>query len=216
MTNNRAWIVFGFCGLMIVGITLWMRQQSTASPLTPTAAALSLLDSSSVVTPTSASTPTPAATATPSLISVYVSGAVQSPGVYALPQAARVNDAVQAAGGFTISADPVRINLAAHLADAQQIYVPELHESSPPPVASASAPNASAASDTSASGRVNINTASASELEQLPNIGPTTAKRIVDYRDDHGPFMSIEDLRSVRGIGPATYADLEPYISVGD
>jgi len=136
-------------------------------------------------------------TPTPSVLTVYVSGAVATPGVYTLPDGSRVDAAVQAAGGFVPGAEPERINLAALLEDGQQIDVPG--------IVSTSHVNA---------GRVNINTATVSELDALPGIGPTTAQTIVDYRLQHGPFQIIQDIQNVPGIGPATYDRIKDYITV--
>jgi competence protein ComEA len=136
-------------------------------------------------------------THTPSVLTVYVSGAVATPGVYRLPDGSRVEAAIQAAGGFVIGAEMERINLAALLEDGQQIDVPG--------IVSLSHINA---------GRVNINTATVSELNALPGIGPTTAQAIVDYRIQHGPFQIIQDIQKVPGIGPATYDRIKDYITL--
>ena len=133
----------------------------------------------------------------PGMLTVYVSGAVAIPGVYTLPDGSRVDAAVQAAGGFVPGAETERINLAAPLEDGQQIDVPG--------IISTSHVNA---------GRVNINTATDSELDALPGIGPTTAQTIVDYRLQHGPFQIIQDIQNVPGIGPATYDRIKDYITV--
>jgi competence protein ComEA len=136
-------------------------------------------------------------TTTPGMLTVYVSGAVASPGVYLLPEGSRVDAAVQAAGGFIPGAEPESINLAALLEDGQQIDVPG--------IVNTSHVNA---------GRVNINTATVLELDTLPGIGPTTAQMIVDYRLQHGPFQIIQDIQNVPGIGPATYERIKDYITV--
>ncbi len=137
-------------------------------------------------------------TATPGLLTVYVSGAVATPGVYTLPDGSRVEAAVQAAGGFLPGAEPSNINLAMLIEDGEQINVPGIVDTS----------HVNA-------GRVNINTATQAELDALPSIGPTTAQAIVDYRLQHGPFQVIQDIQNVPGIGPATYALIQDYISVG-
>jgi competence protein ComEA len=131
-------------------------------------------------------------------IIVYVSGAVMNPGVYSLPGESRVEDAVSAAGGFAPGAEHESINLATLLEDGQQIDVPG--------VVDTGHVNA---------GRVNINTASAEELDALPGIGPTTAQAIVDYRLENGDFAYILDIQDVPGIGPATYDKIKDYITVG-
>jgi competence protein ComEA len=138
-------------------------------------------------------------TPTPGLITVHVSGAVLTPGVYSLPAGSRVEDAVLAAGGFAPGAEEDGLNLAAEVADGQKVDVPG--------IVSTSHVNA---------GRVNINTATADELDALPGIGPTTAQAIVDYRLEHGNFASIQEIQNVPGIGPATYDKIKDYITVGD
>jgi competence protein ComEA len=137
-------------------------------------------------------------TATPGNLTVYVSGAVVSPGVYALPPASRIGEAVRAAGGFAAGAEEDQINLAAPLKDGDHIDVPG--------IVSTSHVNA---------GRVNINTATVIELDSLPGIGPTTAQAILDYRLQNGPFTVIQDIQNVPGIGPATYDNIKDYIFVG-
>jgi competence protein ComEA len=137
-------------------------------------------------------------TPTPGMVTVYVSGAVATPGVYSLPEGSRVDDAVQAAGGFAIGAEQDLINLATLLEDGQQIDVPG--------VVSTNHVNA---------GRVNINTATVSELDALPGIGPTTAQAIVDYRLENGNFQSAQDIQKVPGVGPATYDRIQDYITIG-
>ncbi|MDI6768254.1 MAG: ComEA family DNA-binding protein [Anaerolineales bacterium] len=129
---------------------------------------------------------------------VYVTGAVATPGVYSLPEGSRVNDAVLFAGGFLPNAEQEGINLAAPLQDGQQLDIPIR----------------SSASHVSG-GRININTATVEELDTLPGIGPTTAKSIVNYRLEHGPFQFPQDIQNVPGIGPVTYDKIKDLIKVG-
>lgn len=139
-------------------------------------------------------------TPTPASLEIYVTGAVTTPGVYSLPDGSRIEDAVQAAGGLTKDADPQGINLAARLSDGMQVYVPYLEGKTPAtPVVQ----------------RVNINTASASELDALPGIGPTLAQTIVDFRVQNGPFQTLEDIMNVPGIGQATFDRIKDMITVG-
>ncbi|MGC8874582.1 MAG: ComEA family DNA-binding protein [Chloroflexia bacterium] len=161
-----------------------------------------------VVTPTPEPSPTPLPTATPAPVVVYVSGAVVRPGVYALPAGARVADALAAAGGATAEADLVHLNLARRLHDEEQVYVPRKGE--PTPVWPTGAPSSGGGGRS----KVNINTAGVAELDTLPGIGPGYAQRIVDYRQQHGPFRTIEDLQKVPGIGPATFARIRDLITV--
>ena len=138
-------------------------------------------------------------TQTPGNIIVHVTGAVQMPGNYSLQPGSRVSDAVKAAGGFSPGAEEDKVNLAIPINDGDQIIIPGLISSSHITFL-----------------RVNINLASASELDSLPSIGPTTAQAIVDYRLQHGPFSTIQDVQKVPGIGSATYEKIEDYITVGE
>jgi len=124
-------------------------------------------------------TDTPAA---PGTVIVYVSGAVSAPDVYELPLDARIKDLVLAAGGLTADADPERINLAERLNDSEHIHVPRLGEA--PSDTSAAADTGSATPDA----LLNLNTASASDLDSLPGIGQSFAERIIEYRTANGPF----------------------------
>lgn len=138
---------------------------------------------------------------------VHVAGAVSSPGVYTLPADSRVDDAVRAAGA-TADADLSQLNLAQKLADGQKITVPAAGET-PAPVDNA------APSDSSQSGAlININTATQEELESLPSIGEVRAQAIITYREEHGGFRTIDELKEVSGIGEKIFADIAPHITV--
>lgn len=146
-------------------------------------------------------TATPQPTSTPAPITVYVTGAVAAPEqMVMLPYDSRVQDAINAAGGATDSADLTRVNLAALLRDGDQVHVPEQNTE---PVALATP------SDT----RVRVNSATLEELMALPDIGQTTAQAILDYREANGPFTSMADLDAVTGIGPRTLEQLEGLVS---
>ena len=156
----------------------------------------------------------------PQFLTVHIAGAVKSPGVYRLRQGARVNDGVDAAGGATTTADLDSVNLATLLNEGEQIYIPKRGEK---PRTITTRPQLSvggAVSDGVISGGdvatrlININLASATELEQLPGVGPATAKAIVAYREKYGAFDTLEDLLKVRGIGPAKLSEILPRASV--
>jgi competence protein ComEA len=149
--------------------------------------------------------PTPAPTAAP--VRCHVVGAVNAPGVYSLPPGSLVQDAIQSAGGPAADANLEQLNLAAVIQDQEQIVVPQRQ--------AASAPGAPDAPEGSATGLVNINTADSETLQTLPGIGPALAGRIIDYRDEHGPFVTVDDLTAVKGIGEATLEKLRPLITVG-
>jgi len=143
-------------------------------------------------------------------IIVHVTGAVPRPGVYALPKGARVQDAISAAGGFLAEADKVSINLAQELEDGQKLDIPYAQGFSPVLPTAAALPVSSQDTDL-----ININTASSFELETLPGIGPTIAQRIIEYREQNGPFLSTEDIINVPGIGPGIYKRIKDLITVG-
>lgn len=147
---------------------------------------------------------------------VHVGGAVREPGVREVPEGSRVQDAVDAAGGFAEGAAADALNLARVLVDGEQVMVPTVEELQAPPQPQAdSGGSASSGSAGTGGGKVNINTASAEELDVLPGVGPSTAAKIVADREANGPFSTIEDLKRVSGIGDKKYAELADSICVG-
>ncbi len=160
-------------------------------------------------------------------IMVYVSGEVVKPGVYVLTSAARVIDALLAAGGATNQADLVVVNLAAPLVDAAQVFIPRIGTTPrvtlPRPHAGINLPTSGTSAGagagagggaTSAAGIVDINIATLSDLDALPGVGPSTAQAIIDYRVANGPYASIEGLLNVRGIGPSKLAAMRARVRV--
>jgi competence protein ComEA len=158
-------------------------------------------------------------------IMVYVSGEVVKPGVYVLTSAARVIDALLAAGGATNQADLVVVNLAAPLVDAAQVFIPRIgttprvtlprpHAGINLPTSGTSAGAGAGGGATSAAGIVDINIATLSDLDALPGVGPSTAQAIIDYRVANGPYASIEGLLNVRGIGPSKLAAMRARVRV--
>jgi competence protein ComEA len=146
---------------------------------------------------------------------VHVAGAVAVPGVQRLPTGARVVDAVDAAGGALPDADLARINLAAPLTDGQQVYVLRQGEVAPPVPAGPQAGGSAGTSGSDAGGGlVDINRASADQLDELPGVGPATAEAIIAHRDQHGPFGSVDELIDVRGIGEAKLEQLRDLVTV--
>jgi competence protein ComEA len=133
---------------------------------------------------------------------IDVAGAVADPGVYRLPAGSRVNDAIQRAGGAIARAEIESINLAARLTDGQQIIVPE-RAASPAGVSPASTAAGSAVA-TDSTAPISVGTASLEQLDTIEGIGPVTAQKILDYRDEHGGVSSIDQLDEIDGIGPAT------------
>ncbi len=146
---------------------------------------------------------------------VDVDGAVVSPGVYRLKDGARVSQAIDAAGGLTAEADVTGLNRASKVADGQKIYVPKVGEQQTVAAdggADGGAVLASGANDVA--GLVNINTASAAELQTLSGIGPSMAQSIIDERSKNGPFASVDDLMRVSGIGEKKLAKIKDCICV--
>ena len=134
--------------------------------------------------------------AAPAALVVHVVGAVRRPGLYRLREGSRIADAVARAGGATRRADVSLVNLAAPIADGAQVVVPRR-----------AAPGASPAPGTPA-GPVHLNTATLEQLDALPGVGPTTAQKILDFREEHGAFTSVDELDAVPGIGPARLEQL--------
>jgi competence protein ComEA len=130
---------------------------------------------------------------------VDVAGAVRRPGLYHLAAGTRIADAVAAAGGATAKADVTLVNLAAPLADGEQVLVP----------ARGAAGAADGGGEPSPTAPLDLNTASAEQLDALPGVGPATAQKIIDYRQAHGPFRSVAELEAVPGIGPSKLAQLK-------
>ena len=160
---------------------------------------------------------------------VHVAGAVNTPGVYRLKPTARVIDAVNAAGGVTASADTAAVNLALPLLDAEQVYIPIRSSKKPhttvavqrklpttpsSPSSTVAAAIVGATESSVKSALVNINTATALELEALPSVGPSTAKAIVSFRTKNGPFGKAEDLLKVPGIGDGKLAAMKPFVAL--
>jgi competence protein ComEA len=146
--------------------------------------------------------------APPQRLVVHVVGAVRSPGLYRLREGSRVDDAIQRAGGPKAKAALELVNLAAPVADGQQVVVPVRGAGGP----SAVVGGASGAG--MAGGKVHLNSATLEELDTLPGIGPVTAQKILDYRTQNGGFGSVEELDAVPGIGPARLEQLTPLVDL--
>lgn len=152
-------------------------------------------------------------------ILVHVTGAVASPGIYALPVGARTQDALVAAGGLLPEADSGFINLAAFLEDGQQIWVPWKQALPDPAERKETIPDLPEEQPSTATPGVvrpvNINIATQTELESLPGIGPAIAQKIIEYRQQFGPFEKIDEIKAVNGIGEAKFDQIKDYITVG-
>ncbi|MGH2641599.1 MAG: helix-hairpin-helix domain-containing protein [Actinomycetota bacterium] len=185
-------------GLIVVlvavlgGAGLWYAR-SLPKPVTIAQAAPGLAVSSA--------SPSPAVT-----LIVDVAGEVKQPGVYEFTEGDRVIDAIERAGGPMPKADLSLLNLAAPLTDGTQILVPK---TGPPGTIPSGA-----GTDGTAGGLLNINTASATELETLSGIGEVLAATIIEYRDQNGPFTTVDELMDVSGIGPATLEEIRDQVTV--
>ena len=200
------WAIAFFLGAAVTAVGLTMTKRVQPAPIV-------------IVPPEPTAQPEPTATSGP--MRVYVNGAVAAPAVYELPQGSRVEQAIEAAGGFDAEANTAVVNLAQSLMDGAQIYVPLQEEmaAAPPVVTDSRTTSFNVLDDTAvteAGGLVNINTANSEELDTLPGIGPSTAQKILNYRDENGRFNSIEEIMNVSGIGEAKFNSIKELITVGE
>jgi competence protein ComEA len=208
-TGQIALLVAGLVlGVLLAAVILGLRNRLAPAPI---------IISTAVPATTAAATATlPTTTAVPLI--VYVNGAVSVPGVYSLPPGSRIQQAIDAAGGFAPGANTAIVNLAQPVQDGVQIYVPlTTEEAAPAPVITNPQPLEAAPgrSGSLPAGLININMATAEELEQLPGIGPALAQRIIDHRTEAGPFADIEAIMDVAGIGEAKFGQIRDLITTG-
>lgn len=150
-------------------------------------------------------------------IAIHVTGEVKKEGLIYLSVGSRVADAIKEAGGETKNADLSQINLAYQLQDGQKLYIPNKNEIISEYIISATGNTESEGSSSNnlkGENKVNINTATQNELDQLPGIGPSIAQRIIEYREEKGNFQKIEDVQNVKGIGDAKYEEIKDKITV--
>lgn len=200
----RVVLALGVLAAIVAGVYVW-RSRPESEPLPPPAPAGAL----NVLSPT----PSPSRTGG---VTVYVTGKVRKPGVLALPPGARVTDAITAAGGLKAGAGPGALNLARRLIDGEHIIVGVRAGAQPSGQALSGVVSGGPASfDAAAGGRLDLNLATAEQLDQqLPGVGEVLARRIVEYREAHGGFRSVDQLRDVTGIGDRRFAELKDKVRV--
>jgi len=145
---------------------------------------------------------------------VYVCGNVKNPGVYELLPGSRINDALILAGGALPGSDLNSINLAEKISDGQKIYIPKMGEVQSQSSLSSSTDGTAQETVSAGEGKININTATKEELKTLDRIGDKLAERIIEYRQNHGPFKSIEEIKNVNGIGEKIFESIKDFITV--
>lgn len=151
-------------------------------------------------------------------IIIHIIGEVKKEGIVSLKEGDRVIDAIKKAGGETKNADLSQVNLAYILSDGQKIYIPSKNEKIDTFVISSNESDIGESGENNNGGssdiKININTATESQLDTLPGVGPSTAMKIIEYRNTNGKFKKIEDIKEVKGIGEAKYEDLKNYITI--
>ncbi len=213
IAEARHWLAFvgptrlatGVVSLVALGVGGWLLVRAPAPPVE------SLMPRA---------TPVPVPTSTgPVTVVVHVAGAVARPGVYTLAAGSRVVDAVTAAGGAVRGADLAAVNLAIVLVDTEQVYIPLLGREGSralvaPRLRPGSTGGAGGGGSSGPKAKVDLNSATAEQLDALPGVGPTTAAAIVDHRTRHGPFASVDALLDVPGIGEAKLEALRDLVTV--
>ena len=155
--------------------------------------------------------PAPAAPGAGAALAVQVAGEVRRPGVYRVPPGARVYEAVDRAGGLTSRADQAGVNLVAKVSDGQQVIVPR--RGAAPAAAAPGAPSTTGSPGASAAAKVSLTSATLEQLDAIDGIGPTLARRIIEYREQHGGFRSVGELRQVDGIGEKRFESLREAVT---
>jgi competence protein ComEA len=221
-----AWLAwFGLARLLLTALSVgvvaagavWLLQAPSPDTVTslPVAAGAGVVPST-LPPPTAPATTAPVASV-PQPIVVHVAGAVNQPGVFTLPPGSRANAAVEAAGGPAPDGELDGLNLATPLTDGQRVYVPAVGEVDPvavEEVAVAPPPGDESVAGHGLPGPIDLNRATADELEQLPGVGPATAAAIIDDRERNGPYATVDDLDRVPGIGPAKLEGIRDLVTV--
>jgi competence protein ComEA len=206
---------YAACVVLVV-LLGWRVLRSDGSEATATAAAGDRgAVATGATTSTASSSGEPSVSVAPARdgsVVVHVVGAVRHAGVYKLRLGQRVQDAIGRAGGATARADTQAINLAAKVADGQQVVVPRRGAAGA--VAAAAGGAAAVTPGAAPSAPVNLNSATAEQLDTLDGVGPATAQKILEYRTQHGGFSSLDDLAQISGIGPKKLAALKPQVTL--
>ena len=191
---------------------------SHKAPVTPRVASLSTRVATSTLPEAKRSSPTKEVA-----LYVDIKGAIKHPGVYKIASNERVSTVIQRAGGLLEQADIQRVNLAQKLADQAVIYIPRVGEETvgecvtfieQPSATTTTAPTSGATSTSTAEGKVNLNTASKDDLTKLTGIGPKKAEQILAYRQEHGAFKSIDEIKQVSGIGEKTFTSIKDQLTI--
>lgn len=208
--DRRRLVALGAALLLVVGAGVAGYALLRTPPSPPVEQALPFAGGAEFGAAPASTAPT---TSQPSTFVVHAAGAVAVPGLHEVASGARVADVLAAAGGPSPDADLDRVNLAAPVADGERVWFPRIGEPAPPVAVGATA---SGGGTTSAApvGPLDLNTASAEELDELPGIGPAIAAAIVEHRERNGRFASVDDLLDVPGIGDAKLAQLRDLVRV--
>jgi competence protein ComEA len=209
----RLRVVLAVVALAAAGLGVWwlLRAPAPATELSLPYAPGAGADAGAAPVATGATTTSAPA---PVEVVVHAAGAVVTPGVHRVAAGGRVADLLAAAGGPAVDADLDRVNLAAPLVDGQRVWFPRIGEAAPPPVPGEGGPAPPAPDGASAAAPLDLNAATADQLETLPGIGPSIAAAIVEHRDRRGPFRTVDDLLDVAGIGPARLEELRELVTV--
>jgi competence protein ComEA len=200
------------CTLVLLGLVFAVLAVLRARPValaTPQGPPVSVSTHPPNASPATASA---SSSARPRMV-VHVLGAVRRPGLVRLPQGSRVQDAIEAAGGLRSSAVPGELNLAQILTDGQQIVIGSRGHPGGR-LSDGGGGRAGSSPGSGSSPQIDLNSATAAQLDSLPGVGPVTAERILAWRTEHGGFRRVEELQEVEGIGPKTYADIAPHVRV--
>lgn len=198
ITVKHLWVVgvLLLCGVG-VAVTALARSSATEVPIAPP----------SVSVTQAAEPPTPSPSP---IVRVHVAGEVLRPGVVTVPEGAIVLDAITAAGGLAPEADPAQLNLAAPVSDGMQVIIGSTDD----PRGDVNGASAAVSGDATGRGALDLNAATAAELESLPGVGPVMAAAILAWREENGRFTAVEELQEVSGIGPKTFEKLMPLVRV--